>query len=224
MPQEVQEHQYLAARIETLVQEIAAFPDPHARATAEELVQALLSMYGEGLARLLEITAGSDASGIALIDTFASDELLSSLFVLHGLHPLDIETRILQALDAVRPSLKSQGGSVEFVRVEDGVAYLRLSESQAGCHSCSGSTTTLKLAIEEAIYKAVPDLNGLEVEGASDPPPRSAIPMTFVPRRRKDSVPSAFTLDLFGSGEYTSPLGAAGAMSFHDPLEGTETR
>ena len=34
MPQEVQEHQRLAARIETLVQEVAEFPDPHARATA----------------------------------------------------------------------------------------------------------------------------------------------------------------------------------------------
>lgn len=196
MPQEVQarqsaadeQHQHLAARIETLVQEIATFPDPHARAVAGELVQALLEMYGEGLARLLEITAGSEASGIALIDTFASDELLSSLFVLHGLHPLDIETRILQALDAMRPSLKSQGGSVEFVRLENGIAYLRLSENQSGCHSCSGSTT-LKLAIEEAIFKAVPDLNGLEIEGASEPPPRSAIPITFVPRRHKDSVP-----------------------------------
>src|SRR2546429_466079 len=52
MPQEVQEHHRQAARIETLVQEVAAFPDPRARATAEELVQALLTMYGEGLARL----------------------------------------------------------------------------------------------------------------------------------------------------------------------------
>ena len=33
---------------------------------------------------------------------------------------------------------------------------------------------------------------------------------------------SAFALDLFGFGVYTFPQGAAGAMSFHDPLEGTE--
>src|SRR5947209_19739146 len=103
MPQEVQEHHRQAARLETLIQEIAAFPDPQARATAEELVQALLGMYGEGLARLLEITAETEASGLALIDTFASDDLLSSLFLLHGLHPLDIETRIMQALYEVRP-------------------------------------------------------------------------------------------------------------------------
>ncbi len=188
MPQEAQEHRRLAARIETLVQEVAAFPDPHARATTEELVQALLNMYGEGLARLLELTAQAEASGLALIDTFASDDLLSSLFLLHGLHPLDIEMRVVQALDEVRPYLQSHGGNVELVKVEDGIAHLRL---QGSCHGCPGSTMTLKLAIEEAIYKAAPDLDGLQVEGVTDPPPRPGVPVTFVPpRRHKDSSPS----------------------------------
>ena len=188
MPQEVQEHRRLAARIEKLVQEVAEFPDPHARATAQELVQALLDMYGEGLARLLELTAETEASGLALIDTFASDDLLSSLFLLHGLHPLDIETRILQALDEVRPYLKSHGGNVEFVRVEDDIAHLRL---EGSCHGCPGSTVTLKLAIEEAIYKAAPDLNGLQVEGVTEPPRQPGTPVTFVPpKRHKDSARS----------------------------------
>lgn len=185
MPQKVQEHQRQAAHIEKLVQEIAEFPDLHERTVAQELVQALLDMYGEGLTRLLEITMETEASGIELIDTFAEDGLLSSLFLLHGLHPLDIETRVMQALDEVRPYLKSHGGNVEFVKVEAGIAYLRL---EGSCHGCSGSTTTLKLAIEEAIYKAAPDLDGLEVEGVTEPPPRSGIPMTFVPRRHKEST------------------------------------
>jgi hypothetical protein len=38
-----------------------------------------------------------------------------------------------------------------------------------------------------------------------------------------DTFPNAF-LDLFGFGMYTFPPGAAGALSFHDPLEGTETK
>jgi Fe-S cluster biogenesis protein NfuA/nitrite reductase/ring-hydroxylating ferredoxin subunit len=185
MPHEAQVHQRRAARIETLIQEVAAFPDPHARATAEELVQSILDMYGEGLARLLELTADTDAAGLPLIDTFAGDDLLSSLFLLHGLHPLDIDTRITQALDEVRPYLKSHGGNVEFVKVEDGIAHLRL---QGSCHGCPGSTTTLKLAIEEAINKAAPDLHGLQVEGVTDPPARPGIPVTFVPpRRHKES-------------------------------------
>src|SRR5436853_1989897 len=140
MQQDMQEHHRRAARIETLIQEIAAFPDPHARATAEELIQALVDMYGEGLARLLELTAQTEASGLALIETFAGDDLLSSLFLLHGLHPIDIETRVMEALDEVRPYLKSHGGNVELVKVEDGIAHMRL---QGSCHGCPGSTMTL---------------------------------------------------------------------------------
>jgi len=187
MPHETQEHYRQAARIETLVQEVATFTDPHVRATAQELIQALLDMYGEGLSRLLELTAESEVSGIALIDTFAEDELLSSLFLLHGLHPVDIETRVLQALDEVRPYLKSHGGNVEFLKVEDGIAYLRL---EGSCNGCVGSTVTLKMAIETAINKTAPDLNGLDVEGVTDQPPepvKVSTPVTFVPRRRKDS-------------------------------------
>ena len=188
MQQDLQEQQRRAERIEMLIQEVAEFPDPRARATTEELVQALLDMYGEGLAHILELTAQSEASGYALIETFTKNDLLSSLFLLHGLHPVDIETRIARALVDVRPYLKSHGGNVELVKVENGVAYLRL---EGSCHGCPGSTITLKLAIEEAIYKAAPDLDGLQVEGVTDPPPHPGIPVTFVPpRRHKDSARS----------------------------------
>jgi hypothetical protein len=37
------------------------------------------------------------------------------------------------------------------------------------------------------------------------------------------SLPNALALDLFGCDVYTFSLGAAGALSFHDPFEGTET-
>ncbi len=188
MPQEVQGHQHLATRLDALVQEVSEFTDPRARATAQELIQTLLDMYGEGLARLLEITADSKASGLELIDSFASDELLSSLFLLHGLHPVDIEMRVMLALDEVRPYLKSHGGNVEFVKVEDNIAYLRL---EGSCHGCPGSANTLKMAIEETLYKAAPDLVSLQVEGVTEPPPRPGIPITFVPRKRdKDSTRS----------------------------------
>jgi Fe-S cluster biogenesis protein NfuA/nitrite reductase/ring-hydroxylating ferredoxin subunit len=184
MQQDLQDHQRGAERIEKLIQEVAEFPDPSARATTEELVQALLDMYGEGLAHVLELTAQSEASGHALIETFTKDDLLSSLFLLHGLHPLDIETRVARALVEVRPYLKSHGGNVELVKVENSIAFLRL---EGSCNGCPSSTITLKLAIEEAIYKAAPDLDELQVEGVTVPPPRPGIPVAFIPpRRRKD--------------------------------------
>lgn len=184
MQQDTQE-QHRAVRIEELIQQVAAFADPQARATTEELIQTLLDMYGEGLARLLELTAESEASGYDLIEKFANDELLASLFLLHGLHPIDIEVRIARALDEVRPYLRSHGGNVELIKVEDAIAYLRL---EGSCHGCPSSTITLKLAIEEAIYKAAPDLDGLKVEGVTEPPSRSGIPVTFIPPQRKASA------------------------------------
>jgi hypothetical protein len=51
----------------------------------------------------------------------------------------------------------------------------------------------------------------------------SAVKMPPIGRDYPYVVPRAFALDLFGFGKYTFPLGAAGAMAFSDPLEGTET-
>jgi Fe-S cluster biogenesis protein NfuA len=184
LQQDLQESRRRAGRIEELIQEVSTFSDPQARATTEELLQALMDMYGEGLARILELTDQSTATGSALIEEFARDDLVSSLFLLHDLHPIAIETRITRALSEVRPYLKSHGGNVEFIKVEDGIAYLRL---EGSCQGCSASTATLKQTIEEAVYNAAPDLNGLQVEGVADPP-RHVAPVTFVPRKRKDGA------------------------------------
>jgi Fe-S cluster biogenesis protein NfuA len=174
--------QLRAKRIETLTQEVSAFSDPHARETVEELLQALLDMYGEGLARILELTRLAKVPGFELIKTFADDELIGALLLLHDLHPVDIKTRVIRALNDVRPYLESHGGNVKLVKIEGGVAYLRLDGS---CNGCAASAITLKQTIEEAIYKAAPDLDRLEVEGVTDPPRATSMPVTFVPTRRK---------------------------------------
>ena len=173
--------QLRAKRIETLVQEVSTFSDPHTRETVEELLQAVLDMYGEGLARILELTMHAKVPGFELIKMFTNDELIGSLLLLHDLHPVDIKTRVTRALNEVRPYLRSHGGNVELIRVEGGVAYLRL---EGSCQGCSASTITLKQTIEEAVYKAAPDLDRLEVEGVTDPPRVTSMPVTFVPTRR----------------------------------------
>lgn len=188
MQQDVRRHQERASFIESLIQEVAEFPDTHMRTITEDLIQALLDMYGEGLSRILELTAQSGPAGYALCETLAHDDLLEALFTLHGLHPLSLEERVEKALVEVRPYLKSHGGNVEFIKLEDGIAHLRL---EGSCHGCTASTITLKTTIEEAIYKAAPDLQGIEVDGAV-PLPQVATPskpITLVPtRRRKENT------------------------------------
>lgn len=180
MLQEIQESPNWSARIEALLQEVATFSDPQAQAVTEELLQTLLAMYGEGLTRMLEITAEHETAGEIIIDEYANDELVSSLLLLHGLHPIDVETRITQALESVRPYLKSHGGNVELLGVRDNVAYLRL---QGSCNGCPSSSVTLKLAIEEAINKAAPDLERLQVDGVTNPPR----PINVTPLRKAGS-------------------------------------
>lgn len=157
---DVRERQSQAKQIEALIQEVAAFPDPQARAKTEELLHALLEMYGEGLKRVIELTAQADA-GQVLLEAFARDEVVESLLLLHGLHPIGLETRIQEALARVKSTIKAQGGSVELLRVEDGIAYLRLVGSGRGC---SASTGALRQRVEEAIYSAAPDLDELRIE------------------------------------------------------------
>jgi Fe-S cluster biogenesis protein NfuA len=90
------------------------------------------------------------------------DELVASLLVLHDLHPKDTETRVVEALDQVRPYLGSHAGGVELLGIDQGgVVHLRL---EGSCDGCPSSVQTVKLAIERAIEEAAPEVTAVEVE------------------------------------------------------------
>lgn len=181
MPLEDQELQERVAKMETLLEEVEALEDPHARAKAAEVVGLLLDLYGDGLARMMEeVARGEDRQ--RAFEAFTQDELVSHLLLLHGLHPLDLEERVLGALEEVRPYLGSHGGDVELLGIEGGVARLRL---QGSCDGCPSSAVTLKLAIEEAIQKAAPELEGVEAEGVSEPEPAPTLVAGPTLRRKK---------------------------------------
>jgi Fe-S cluster biogenesis protein NfuA/nitrite reductase/ring-hydroxylating ferredoxin subunit len=177
-----QELRERVGRIETLLVEIESFEDPEARARTAEMVQTLLELYGEGLGRIVESVGR--LGGEDLKDELLGDELIRHLLLLHGLHPVDVETRVLAALDEVRPYLESHGGNVRFLGIEGDVARVRL---EGSCDGCPSSTMTLKLAIEEAVQKAAPELEGVEAEGVAEPPGPT---MAFVaaPTLRKKKV------------------------------------
>jgi Fe-S cluster biogenesis protein NfuA/nitrite reductase/ring-hydroxylating ferredoxin subunit len=134
-------------QVEAAIGEVEA--DPRAMAA----VQAIVEMYGEGLAR---IAARVDAA--ELLD----DELIAHLLLVHDLHPVPVEERVRGALEEVRPYMESHKGGVELVSIEDGVVRLRL---RGSCSGCPSSTMTLKLAIEDAIYKAAPDIDEIVADG-----------------------------------------------------------
>ena len=116
-------------------------------------------MYGAGLERIVEL---ADA---ATRDALAEDELVAGLLLIHDLYPVPLEERVTAALDTVRPYMESHGGNVELLGIEDGVAKLRL---EGSCKSCRASSSTLELAVRQALEEAAPDLEGMDVEGVME--------------------------------------------------------
>jgi Fe-S cluster biogenesis protein NfuA len=180
-------------QIEELVARLEGAADPNLRADALALVQLLLDLHRQGLARILEIAGrpegsaqkaagpngassnGATSNGASgLIQRLAADERVAPLLILHDLHPVDLADRVEQALEKVRPLLRSHGGDVELTDLTDGVLKLKL---EGSCHGCPSSSITLRNAIEEAIFEFAPDIMRLEVSGVVEQPPASG----FVP-------------------------------------------
>ena len=156
MTDEARDLRAVGSRIEELLGQIRATGDPGTAELAEEVVRLVVELYGAGLERTVEL-AGPQA-----VDRLVEDELVASLLVLHDLHPKDTETRVVEALDQVRPYLGSHAGGVELLGVDtDGVVHLRL---EGSCDGCPSSTMTVKLAIERAIEEAAPEVTAVEVE------------------------------------------------------------
>src|SRR6266436_8943113 len=111
-------------RIARLLDELRAQANPYAWQQVDELLRTVLDLYGRGLARVIEIASG-DASAEELRANLIADPLLTSLLVLHGIHPLDTQTRIERVLDNVRESLGPEAVAPAFVSL-DSDSVLRL--------------------------------------------------------------------------------------------------
>lgn len=161
----------LVERVQVLQEDLDQIADPRTRKRAEELVGAVVELYGEGMRRIVEKLddAGDEATPIR--EAMSEDGVIASLLLIHDLYPVPLEDRVTEALDKVRPYLDSHGGGVEFLGVEDGVARIRL---EGSCKTCPASSATLELAVKQALDEAAPDLDGLVVEGLNESEPEPA--------------------------------------------------
>ncbi|MCZ2403493.1 NifU family protein [Paenarthrobacter sp. Z7-10] len=165
---------------------------------AEELVRQVTDLYGAGLERILGVLSERGALDDDTLEALCADELICGLLLVHGLHPQDVPARVSAALESVRPYLGSHGGDVELLGIDDdGVVRLRLLGS---CHGCPSSSVTLKLAVEDAILSAAPEVTSIQVQAEEQPAASPAlIPLEALRLR----------LDQPGSGHGTgSPAGA----------------
>ena len=154
-------------RIGGLVQEIESIADPAVRATTKNLLQSLMDLHGAALEKMLDIVADGGEPGLHIIDRLGRDSLVSSVLVLYGLHPEDIETRIVKAVDRVRPQLRKQGCEMELLSAGNGAIRLHV---ETGSHTCGSTAKTVHDTLEGAMYDAAPDLISLVIEGLEEKP------------------------------------------------------
>jgi Fe-S cluster biogenesis protein NfuA len=150
-------------RIEKLATRLENAGDPETRAAALDLVQSVVELHGAALARLID-SLSQTPQGEAALGEALNDDLIASMLLLHGLHPDDIQTRVLRGIEKVRPYLQSHGGDVELASIRDGIVHLVL---RGSCGSCPSSSLTLKNAVEDALFEAAPDIVEIKAENAA---------------------------------------------------------
>jgi hypothetical protein len=119
-----------------------------------------MELHGAGLERTLEILRSSGDAGESILDSLGRDDLVSSLLVLYGLHPLSIEERVHQAIEKANRQMRSRNGTVELLGIDDGAVRLSL--------KANGHGPALKEVVEAAIWQAAPDIASLVIDGGEE--------------------------------------------------------
>ena len=147
-------------RIGEVVGQLESAADPNARAMAKELLESLMALHGAALERILQLASESGEAGETIIGKCGRDELVSSVLLLYGLHPVDLHSRVTRALEKLRPSLESHSAKAELISVgDDGRVNVRLHLKSNGCGS-----STVKSTVEAALQDAAPDAASIIIE------------------------------------------------------------
>ena len=72
----------------------------------------------------------------------------------------NIEEKINEVLEKIRPFLQNDGGDIEFVKFENGIVYVRM---QGACMDCVNLDSTISDGIEMILVDEVSGVIGVEV-------------------------------------------------------------
>lgn len=106
------------------------------------------------LKKLIRIIKYSE-NGSPILREIASDPEIYAILLKYGIVKPDINTKVIYALEKIKPYMKSHGGDVELVKIEGDTVYVAL---KGACTGCSSSMTTLKEGIEKIIKETVPEI------------------------------------------------------------------
>ena len=72
----------------------------------------------------------------------------------------DLDLKIKEVLDKIRPFLQNDGGDIEFVEYKNGIVYVRV---MGACVDCVGLDETIKEGVEMILMEEVNGVIGVEV-------------------------------------------------------------
>ncbi len=110
---------------------------------AEELVGAVIELYGEGLERIFAVVERRATR--ELRERLAGDGVVASLMLIHGLYPVALEQRVPRRSTACGPTWSRTAATSSCSGSRTGVARIRL---EGSCDGCPASASTLELAIK----------------------------------------------------------------------------
>ena len=155
------EFQEKMRRLGALVGELDQGPGGGSKVAARELVQLLMEVHRAGLEQIMELVSESGTEpGAVIIDRLGQDPIVRNLLLLYSLHPDDLETRVLRAIDVARTRLRKFDSRVELVSLHEGAVQLRL---QISGHARGSTIKDLRSIVEGAIYDLAPDLTSLTI-------------------------------------------------------------
>lgn len=157
-----------------LIAEFEELPESAAKVAAKQMLRLLMDIHGSGLERMMEIVFDSASPAREILDKFGQDPLLGSLLVLYSLHPDDLETRVLRAIERMRIPLRKMDCTLQLISIEAGVVQLRAKTSG---HPHAPMLAELRARIEEGIYEQAPDAASLSIEGLETPPASGFVPL-----------------------------------------------
>lgn len=77
----------------------------------------------------------------------------------------NVEKKIIEIIDTLRPYLINDGGNIEFVKYENNIVYIKM---LGACADCGMLDFTLRDGIEFAIKEEVPEVEGVVNVDQSD--------------------------------------------------------
>ena len=180
-----------------LIAEFDGLPEGAAKIAAKQLIHLLMDVHGAGLERMMEIVFDSGSMAPGIIDKFGQDSMVGSLLILYSLHPDDLETRVLKALERMRVPLRKLDCTAQLLSVHEGAVQVRV---KASGHSHVSMTKDLRSLVEEGVYQLAPDVSSLTILGLEEPPAAGFVALeSLVGHRLAVPVSSSHALETEGA-------------------------